>query len=88
MKIRMTLLIASLLLSQQAMAKDVPVNVAQEMANTTTPTSISPSFDALEAQPLPALASCVVQRVNAFSWRTLAAGLARFTASRKSAKSV
>lgn len=55
MKIRMTLLTASLLLAQQAMAKDVPVNVAQEMANTTTPASISPSFDALEAQSLAAL---------------------------------
>lgn len=55
MKIRMTLLTASLLLAQQAMAKDVPVTVARDIANTTTPASVSQPFDELEAQSLAAL---------------------------------
>lgn len=55
MKIRMTLLTASLLLAGQAMAKDVPLNVARDIANTTTPASASQAFDGLEAQSLAAL---------------------------------
>jgi membrane-associated phospholipid phosphatase len=55
MKIRMTLLTASLLLAGQAMAKDVPVTVARDIANTTTPASVSQPFDELEARSLAAL---------------------------------
>ena len=55
MKIRMTLLTASLLLAQQAMAKDVPLTVARDIANTTTPASVSQTFDGLENQSLAAL---------------------------------
>ncbi|MDF2623442.1 MAG: phosphoesterase PA-phosphatase [Kosakonia cowanii] len=55
MKARMTLLTASLLLAHQAMAKDVPLTAARDIANTTTPASISQAFDGLESQSLSAL---------------------------------
>jgi membrane-associated phospholipid phosphatase len=55
MKARMTLLTASLLLAHQAMAKDVPLTAARDIANTTTPTSVSQAFDGLESQSLSAL---------------------------------
>lgn len=55
MKIRMTLLTASLLLAHQAMAKDVPLAAARDIANTTTPASVSQAFDGLESQSLAAL---------------------------------
>ena len=55
MKARMTLLTASLLLAHQAMAKDVPLTAARDIANTTTPASVSQAFDSLESQSLSAL---------------------------------
>lgn len=55
MKARMTLLTASLLLAHQAMAKDVPLTAARDIANTTTPASVSQAFDDLESQSLSAL---------------------------------
>lgn len=55
MKARMTLLTASLLLAHQAMAKDVPLTAARDIANTTTPASVSQAFDGLESQSLSAL---------------------------------
>lgn len=55
MKARMTLLTASLLLAHQAMAKDLPLNAARDIANTTTPASVSQTFDGLESQSLSAL---------------------------------
>jgi len=55
MKARMTLLTASLLLSHQTMAKDVPLTAARDIANTTTPASVSQAFDGLESQSLSAL---------------------------------
>lgn len=42
MKIRLTLLTVSLLLAHQAMATDVPLSTAHDIANTTTPASESP----------------------------------------------
>jgi hypothetical protein len=45
MKIRLTLLTVSLLLAHQAMAKDVPLSTAHDIANTTTPASESQAFD-------------------------------------------
>ncbi|MFX0565944.1 phosphatase PAP2 family protein [Kosakonia cowanii] len=55
MKARMTLLTASLLLAHQAMAKDLPLTAARDIANTTTPASVSQAFDGLESQSLSAL---------------------------------
>ncbi len=55
MKARMTLLTASLLLAHQAMAKDVPLTAARDIANTTTPASVNRAFDGLESQSLSAL---------------------------------
>lgn len=55
MKARMTLLTASLLLAHQAMAKDLPLTAARDIANTTTPASVSQVFDGLESQSLSAL---------------------------------
>ncbi|WP_454122702.1 acid phosphatase [Kosakonia sp. Marseille-Q7440] len=55
MKARMTLLTASLLLAHQAMAKDIPLTAARDIANTTTPASVSQAFDGLESQSLSAL---------------------------------
>jgi membrane-associated phospholipid phosphatase len=55
MKARMTLLTASLLLAHQAMAKDVPLTAARDIANTTTPASVSQAFDGLDSQSLSAL---------------------------------
>ena len=55
MKVRMTLLTVSLLLAQRALAKDVPLTVARDIANTTTPASVSQTFDGLENQSLAAL---------------------------------
>jgi len=55
MKARMTLLTASLLLAHQAMAKDVPLTTARDIANTTTPASVSQAFADLESQSLSAL---------------------------------
>ena len=55
MKIRLTLLTVSLLLAHQAMAKDVPLSTAHDIANTTTPASESQAFDSLENQSLAAL---------------------------------
>ncbi|MHA8113886.1 acid phosphatase [Kosakonia cowanii] len=55
MKARMTLLTASLLLAHQAMAKDLPLTAARDIANTTTPASVSQAFDSLESQSLSAL---------------------------------
>ncbi len=55
MKARMTLLTASLLLAHQAMAKDLPLTAARDIANTTTPASVSQAFDDLESQSLSAL---------------------------------
>ncbi|MDP9567739.1 UNVERIFIED_ORG: membrane-associated phospholipid phosphatase [Kosakonia oryzae] len=55
MKIRLTLLTAALLLANQAMAKDIPLVQARDIANTTTPASDSQSYVALEAQSLAGL---------------------------------
>lgn len=55
MKIRLTLLTAALLLANQAMAKDIPLVQARDIANTTTPASDSPAYVALEAQSLTGL---------------------------------
>ncbi|WP_438917843.1 acid phosphatase [Kosakonia cowanii] len=55
MKARMTLLTAYLLLAHQAMAKDLPLTAARDIANTTTPASVSQAFDGLESQSLSAL---------------------------------
>ncbi|ESS59543.1 PAP2 superfamily protein [Enterobacter cloacae S611] len=55
MKARMTLLTASLLLAHQAMAKDISLTAARDIANTTTPASVSQAFDGLESQSLSAL---------------------------------
>lgn len=55
MKIRLTLLTAALLLANQAMAKDIPLTQARDIANTTTPASESQAYVALEAQSLAGL---------------------------------
>lgn len=55
MKIRLTLLTAALLLANQAMAKDIPLVQARDIANTTTPASDSQEYVALEAQSLAGL---------------------------------
>lgn len=55
MKNRLTLLAAALLLSHQAMAHDIPLMQARDIANSTTPAAESQTFVALEAQSLAAL---------------------------------
>lgn len=52
MKIRLTLIAATLLLAQQAQAVSLPQAAA--LANGTSPASASQAFDALEAQSLQA----------------------------------
>ena len=61
MKIRLTLLTVSLLLAHQAMAKDVPLSTAHDIANTTTPASESQAFDSLE-NPVSGRAACCAKR--------------------------
>ncbi|WP_086872593.1 acid phosphatase [Kosakonia pseudosacchari] len=55
MKIRLTLLTATLLLAHQASAKDISIMQARDIANTTTPASESQAYVALEAQSLAGL---------------------------------
>jgi hypothetical protein len=72
MKIRLTLLTVSLLLAHQAMAKDVPLSTAHDIANTTTPASESQAFDSLENQSLAALRAALkgtAQRWSVSTWK-------------------
>ena len=55
MKLQITLLAAAMALAMPVLAKDVSVNQAATIANTVTPTAVSPAFDALEGQSLTAL---------------------------------
>ncbi|WP_436874551.1 acid phosphatase [Kosakonia sacchari] len=55
MKTRLTLLTVALLLTHQALAKDVTLMQARDIANTTTSASESPAYVALEAQSLAGL---------------------------------
>ena len=55
MKLQITLLAAAMALAMPVLAKDVSVNQAAAIANTVTPTAVSPAFDALEGQSLTAL---------------------------------
>jgi len=55
MKIRLTLLAASLFFALPSLAKEVPLNAAAAIANSVTPASPGASYNALESQSLAAL---------------------------------